>query len=365
MATCGPDHRCFAGVTPRLVLEALLGKFQCSGRGGNLDEDAGANPPAPRVERPIRQNRRMPPVQRFQSRRTTPKRPDLHPAKKWQQHSVSVGFREVSPTHWRLDRSAPLLNGEDPASATIHGQTVISVVELDHWQWAYRTVFYAGADVQSLKKVGQSRDMMKGVRLIEYEDGRIGVFTLASTRGDGLHRNRQPLPAHPAVDRRRPGLGATSNPRQLGAERSLFAWWGPCRSAWACRGASMLLLAWPLLSIHGRGVGVRPSPAFPSSRSLCWDHPAHRKQFPHWGIFLGGYSSTCSTPVSSIPLAIGWTLTAAFGDVQMGGDPRPLPVSGSSNSSPTGGALYGPCSPPLGCESKAGHSWTGLFRAKP
>ena len=54
---------------------------------------------------------------------------------------------------------------------------MISVVELDHWQWAYRTVFYAGPTVETMTKVGQSREKMKGVRLIEYEDGRIGVFT--------------------------------------------------------------------------------------------------------------------------------------------------------------------------------------------
>ena len=93
VATCGPDHKCFAGVTPRRVLEEVLGQFQRAGRSGNLDEDAGAYSPPPRDERPTRQNRRLPQVRRFQPRRPPPKRPDIHPADKM---ARALGIRRIS-----------------------------------------------------------------------------------------------------------------------------------------------------------------------------------------------------------------------------------------------------------------------------
>lgn len=87
---------------------------------------------------------------------------------------------------------------QDPATAYVQGNWVITQVEVDPKRLnanagdtCYRSAIYAGKELDSLSLISRSPDMMKGVRLVELKDGRVGVFT----------RPQQPL------DPARGGLG--------------------------------------------------------------------------------------------------------------------------------------------------------------
>lgn len=92
----------------------------------------------------------------------------------------SVPFRHVSPSVWEMTSDLPMLRLEDPFVSVIHGELVVGGVRIisrlrDTCVW--ETVFFRGQHLSDLREFARSPLAMKDVRLVELENGRVGVFT--------------------------------------------------------------------------------------------------------------------------------------------------------------------------------------------
>lgn len=106
---------------------------------------------------------------------------------------VEKRFSEVSEVRfftpdgkgtWRLLPDAPAFPLQDPFVTRIHGELVLGGVETfidpegqPPYFWRWRTVFFRGESLSSLRPFARGPVGMKDIRLVELEDGRIGVFT--------------------------------------------------------------------------------------------------------------------------------------------------------------------------------------------
>lgn len=93
-----------------------------------------------------------------------------------------VLFFEEKNGVWVPVNDAPTLQLEDGFATRIKDETIIGGVEVYSHSFAsggvgYRTVFYRGHDLTSLKKFAVGPDMMKDIRLAPLENERLGVFT--------------------------------------------------------------------------------------------------------------------------------------------------------------------------------------------
>lgn len=93
-----------------------------------------------------------------------------------------VVFFTKRENEWLPRESTKTYELQDPFVCRIHGQLVFGGVEIfphpennDALSW--RTVFYKGESINDLQRFSTGPDGMKDIRLIELEDGRIGVFT--------------------------------------------------------------------------------------------------------------------------------------------------------------------------------------------
>ena len=94
--------------------------------------------------------------------------------------SWSVPFRQRALDHWEIDHDLPKFQFEDPFLATIHGELVVGgvrIVSTLHDEVTWETVFLRGSSLLDLQEFAVSPPCMKDVRLLELDDGRIGVFT--------------------------------------------------------------------------------------------------------------------------------------------------------------------------------------------
>ncbi|MGH4051656.1 MAG: DUF1861 family protein [Clostridium sp.] len=101
-------------------------------------------------------------------------------------------FREVDGT-WEMAERKIKLNLQDPFATKICRELILGGVEIfPHPKLegclAYRTVFYRGADINSLQKFAVGPDLMKDIRLLELSGGRILVFT--RPQGDTFGRGK-------------------------------------------------------------------------------------------------------------------------------------------------------------------------------
>ncbi|MBO7746901.1 DUF1861 family protein [Paenibacillus sp. MWE-103] len=97
------------------------------------------------------------------------------------EHSEVVFFAERGG-EWMPVADAPVLTLQDPFHARIGGELIVGGVEIyphpaNEGALMWRTVFYRGADIRSLKPFFRGPDGMKDLRLVELADGAIGVFT--------------------------------------------------------------------------------------------------------------------------------------------------------------------------------------------
>ena len=80
---------------------------------------------------------------------------------------------------------------QDPANAWIQQNLVITQVEVDpqslndtSQDTRLHSAIYAGENLNNLRLIARSPDRMKGVRLVELQDGKIAVFTRPQSPGD-------------------------------------------------------------------------------------------------------------------------------------------------------------------------------------
>lgn len=83
---------------------------------------------------------------------------------------------------WVPRPDLPVFRLQDPFISKIGGELIFGGVEISphpsapgYWSW--RTNFYRGASLKALEKFCQGPPGMKDIRLVELNDGRIGVFT--------------------------------------------------------------------------------------------------------------------------------------------------------------------------------------------
>ncbi|MDI3269224.1 MAG: DUF1861 family protein [Bacillota bacterium] len=106
---------------------------------------------------------------------------------------VEKRFSEVSEVRfftpdekgaWRLLPGAPAFPLQDPFVTRIHGELLFGGVETfidpeghPPYFWRWRTVFFRGESLSTLRPFARGPIGMKDIRLVELEDGTIGVFT--------------------------------------------------------------------------------------------------------------------------------------------------------------------------------------------
>ncbi len=91
--------------------------------------------------------------------------------------SIVAPFVETRPNVWTQIEDAQELSVQDPCIAEINGQYIVSGIEKDWDTGIYRTVFFVGNTPFELKHLMTGPSLMKGIRLVELEDGTIGIFT--------------------------------------------------------------------------------------------------------------------------------------------------------------------------------------------
>lgn len=97
------------------------------------------------------------------------------------EHSEVVFFKNAKDK-WARMEGAPVLKLQDPFISKIDGELVLGGVEIYPHPTienalGYRTAFYKGKDIRSLKRFALGPEMMKDIRLLEFEDGKILVFS--------------------------------------------------------------------------------------------------------------------------------------------------------------------------------------------
>lgn len=91
---------------------------------------------------------------------------------------------------WVVRDGAPVFELQDPFVASIRGELVFGGVEVyfdsddPHYVTSWRTVFYRGRSIRELKPFAKGPLTMKDIRLIDLQNGRIGVFTRPMPVGD-------------------------------------------------------------------------------------------------------------------------------------------------------------------------------------
>lgn len=102
----------------------------------------------------------------------------------------SIMFFVEKNGKWTPREGAPVFELQDPFFTFVRGELVLGGVQVffdpddPHYVTTWRTVFYRGYRVRELREFAQGPLTMKDVRLIDQQNGRIGVFTRPMPVGD-------------------------------------------------------------------------------------------------------------------------------------------------------------------------------------
>ena len=92
----------------------------------------------------------------------------------------SVFFKKENGK-WALSPTTPVFNLQDPFICKIKDNIILGGVQVKQkspeGKIRFRTNFYKGKDINSLKLFARGPWGMKDIRLIELSDGKIGIFT--------------------------------------------------------------------------------------------------------------------------------------------------------------------------------------------
>jgi hypothetical protein len=96
------------------------------------------------------------------------------------EHLSTVIFFKYRDEKW-IPQVSPVFNLQDPNIDVVNGSLVLSGVELQpgkkEGEIDYRMTFYVGDDLDNLELLTKGPWGMKGVRLFELSEGRVGVYT--------------------------------------------------------------------------------------------------------------------------------------------------------------------------------------------
>lgn len=103
--------------------------------------------------------------------------------KDWAKSHVAF-FKRAGKTTWEIMDDAPILKIEDPFITILGDEIILGGVEVytknnsfNSREIGYRTIFYRGKNIFSLKKFAQGPDKMKDIRFTSLPNGKIGVCT--------------------------------------------------------------------------------------------------------------------------------------------------------------------------------------------
>lgn len=86
-------------------------------------------------------------------------------------------FFKLAEGKWKLSGDGPSFTMQDPFVVKIDKRLVLGGVEVNWEDKTYRTVFYVGQDIGKFKRLIHGPVGMKDIRLVQLQDGRIGIFT--------------------------------------------------------------------------------------------------------------------------------------------------------------------------------------------
>ncbi|MCV4232890.1 DUF1861 family protein [Virgibacillus sp. LDC1] len=98
-------------------------------------------------------------------------------------------FEQSGPDEWMAVPDTMIYQLEDPYISVIHKQLVLGGTHVRYKQGRLDTFygyFYKGSDLHDLFYFTTGPDYMKDIRLVELQDGRIGVFS--RPRGEGIRK---------------------------------------------------------------------------------------------------------------------------------------------------------------------------------
>lgn len=96
------------------------------------------------------------------------------------EHQTTTKFFKYENYTWVEDMETPTLSLQDPSVTRINGELVVGGVKtysLDDGGIGYKMEFYKGRTLKELEKFAEGPTIMKGIRLVQLPDGKIGVFT--------------------------------------------------------------------------------------------------------------------------------------------------------------------------------------------
>jgi hypothetical protein len=106
--------------------------------------------------------------------------------------NTETHFFKKENSSWIKEENLPSFNLQDPFISKIKNQIILGGIQVEKRptkkDLSYRTVFYKGTSLKNLKPFTTGPWGMKGIRLIELPDGKIGVFTRPQGRKGGLGR---------------------------------------------------------------------------------------------------------------------------------------------------------------------------------
>lgn len=94
--------------------------------------------------------------------------------------SWSVLFRQSRDDLWEADSTLPMFHLQDPFVCIIHGELVVGGVRIlarTGVRVFFQTVFLRGDAPDTLTEFARGPINMKDVRLVELDDGNVGIFT--------------------------------------------------------------------------------------------------------------------------------------------------------------------------------------------
>jgi hypothetical protein len=98
------------------------------------------------------------------------------------EESARMIFFKKKGNYWYPDSNCPVFDLQDPFITNLGGTFVLGGVQVKPnprkpFALTYRTLFYKGTDIHNLKKFAAGPWGMKGIRLIQLPQDKIGVFT--------------------------------------------------------------------------------------------------------------------------------------------------------------------------------------------
>lgn len=106
--------------------------------------------------------------------------------------SESVFFKNADNNTWIKKEGMDILKLQDPFITKVNDEFILGGVEIrykekDKNTILYKTVFYRGNSLENLERFSEGPELMKDIRLVQLNNGKILVFTRPKNEQDGAY----------------------------------------------------------------------------------------------------------------------------------------------------------------------------------